>query len=57
MAAPMNARGALELPKLTWWGSGLQRGKAAVLKQGRLLREERAAEQKRRGNKDKKTNE
>ena len=34
-----------------------QRDKAVVLKQGRLLREERAAEPKRSGNKDKKTEE
>ena len=41
--------GAVEVPAFASWLSGLQRDKAQVLKQGRLLREERVAEGKRKG--------
>ena len=48
------ARGAIELPKFNSWVSSLQKDRAVVLKQGRLLREERAAEAKRRAGKKEK---
>eukprot|EP00974_Lingulodinium_polyedra_P073696 7135602-Lingulodinium_polyedra.AAC.1 len=54
LACPVvGARGAIEVPKFTSWVSSVQKDRAVVLKQGRLLREERLAESKRRGGKDK----
>ena len=47
-------RGAVELPKFKDWASSVQKDKAVIMKQGRLLREERAAEAKRRGQNNKK---
>jgi len=42
----VSSRGALETSGFTSWLSTIQKDKATVLKQGRLLREERAAEEK-----------
>ena len=39
--------GAVELPQFNAWLTGVQRDHAQIMKQGRLLREERAAEKKR----------
>ena len=47
----LTARGSVELPKFNHWVSTVQRDRAVVLKQGRLLREERVAEAKRRAGK------
>jgi hypothetical protein len=47
VSSALNAKGAVEVPQFTSWVSGVQKDKAVVLKQGRLLREERAAEAKR----------
>lgn len=45
----VSSRGSLKLPKFDGWVSSVQRDCAVVLKQGRLLREDRAADAKRRG--------
>ena len=39
--------GAVELPQFNAWLTGVQQDHAQIMKQGRLLREERAAEKKR----------
>ena len=44
----ISLRGAVEVPKFQNWLSSNQRDRAVILKQGRLLREERASEQKRK---------
>ena len=49
IATPVSSRGAAELPLFNSWMSGLQRDRAVVLKQGRLLREERQVVEKRKG--------
>lgn len=41
--------GAAELPGFTTWLTGVQRDHAQIMKQGRMLREERAADRKRQG--------
>lgn len=45
--------GAAELPGFTTWLTGVQRDHAQILKQGRMLREERAAERKQHGGAEK----
>ncbi len=45
----LTLKGAIEVPVFNNWLSGVQKDRAVVLKQGRLLREERAAETKRGG--------
>ena len=47
ITAQLSVTGRVEVPVVTTWLSSLQRDKAQVLKQGRLSREERAAEAKR----------
>ena len=53
----MTQKGAVEVPVFQSWVSGVQKDRAIVLKQGRLLREERASDAKRRGKGDGKGNE
>ena len=50
----ISAKGSVELPLFTAWVSASQRDQALVMKQGRLLREERHSDNLRRS-KDKKT--
>jgi len=52
--ATMSSAGQVEVPKFNEWLSQVQRDTAQVMKQGRLLREERQAEAKRKGDKPKK---
>ena len=49
MAAPVTEDGTIQVPIFSHWLSGIQRDEAQVLKQGRLLREERATDERRRG--------
>ena len=44
----LSSRGAVEVPIFQNWLSGVQKDKAVVMKQGRLLREERASELRRK---------
>jgi hypothetical protein len=56
-SSAVNPTGGVDVPVFTAWLSGAQRDAAKVLQQGRLLREERGHEDKRRNgdkNKDKK---
>ena len=55
VSARVTEGGRAEVLSFSDWMSTVQRDRAIVLKQGRLLREERAAEKKRRGDKDKDT--
>ena len=48
VAQAVNGKGAVEVPKFANWVSTVQRDRAMIMKQGRLLREERAAESKRK---------
>ena len=48
-----SAKSSVELPQFTFWVSASQRGQAPVMKQSRLLREERRSDDVRRS-KDKK---
>eukprot|EP00971_Amphidinium_carterae_P046513 916303-Amphidinium_carterae.1 len=50
VAGKFNTQGGIEAAGFTQWLTGVQRDQAQVMKQGRLLREERAAEQKRNPN-------
>ena len=49
MAAPVTEDGTIQVPMFSHWLSGIQRDEAQILKQGRLLREERATDERRRG--------
>ena len=53
VAGKLTAAGAIEVPQFTSWLTGVQRDQAQVMKQGRLLREERAADYKKRDTKGK----
>ena len=46
VAGKLTSSGAIEVPRFTSWLTGVQRDQAQVMKQGRLLREERVAESK-----------
>ena len=47
-ASAMSAKGALETPVFQPWVASIQKDRAVVMNQGRQLREENAAEQKRK---------
>eukprot|EP00971_Amphidinium_carterae_P070349 1391402-Amphidinium_carterae.2 len=47
VAGKFNSQGGIEAAGFNQWLTGVQRDQAQVMKQGRLLREERASEQKR----------
>ena len=49
MAAPVTEDGTIQVPMFSHWLYGIQRDEAQIPKQGRLLREERATDERRRG--------
>ncbi len=53
VSSKITSRGAVEVAGFTAWLSGVQRDQAQILKQGRLFREERAAENKHKSAKEK----
>ena len=53
VASKVTTSGAAEVPGFMTWLTTIQKDQAQVMKQGRLLREERAAEGKRQKEKDK----
>ena len=53
VASKVSSTGAAEVPGFMSWLTNVQKDQAQVMKQGRLLREERAAEGKRQKEKDK----
>ena len=54
VAGALSTAGSVEVPRFQEWLSGVQRDQAQIMKQGRLLRELKAAAAKAKGKKDEK---